>query len=90
MSESEDQRLARQEIALWKSQRLTKMLLENIANEVERLRSQLETIETTDVRVARLQAAITMRRDLLQEPEAWMMRLQQDELLNDFDDMNPE
>ena len=90
MSEEEDVKFARQEITIWKSERLTKMLLENIGSEVERLRQKLETIETTDVNVARLQAAITMRREILQDPETWMMRLEQNDLLSDFDDMNPE
>jgi len=89
MSEDET-KFARQEIAIWKSQRLTKMLLDNIADEVQRLRQQLETIDTTDIKVAKLQAAITMRREILQEPETWMARLEADGLLSDFDDMNPE
>ncbi len=85
----EELKLARQEVAIWKTQRLTKMLLDNVKSEIERLRQQLETVESTDVKVARLQAAITMRRELLEEPEAWMARLEQNDL-SDFDDMNPE
>ncbi len=90
MSEEDDRKFARQEIAIWKSQRLTGVLLKNIGIEVEQLRQKLETIETTDVNVARLQAAITMRRELLEEPETWLARLEQNDLLSDFDDMNPE
>ncbi len=89
MSESDDTKFARQEIAIWKSEPLTKVLLENIGTEVERLRQQLETTETTDVNVAKLQAAITMRREILQDPETWIARLEQGDL-SDFDDMNPE
>lgn len=89
MSEVEDTKLARQEIAIWKEQPLTKVLLKNVESEVERLRQKLEAIETTDVNVARLQAAITMRREILEETETWLARLEQNDL-SDFDDMNPE
>lgn len=90
MTEADDIKFARQEIEIWKSERLTQVLLKNIGSEVERLRQKLETIDTTDVNVARLQAAITMRREILQDPETWIMRLEQNDLLSDFEDMNPE
>lgn len=90
MSEDDDTKFARQEITIWKSERLTKMLLDNLGNEVERLRQQLETTETTDIKVAKLQAAISMRREILQDPETWLVRLDQGYSLSDFDDMNPE
>lgn len=90
MSEEEDKQFARQEIEIWKSEPLTKMLLENLGTEVERLRQKLETIETTDVKIAKLQAAISMRREILQDPETWIMRLEQGKLLDDIDDQNPE
>lgn len=89
MSETDDKKFARQEIESWKEEHLTKMLLKNIKSEVERLRQILETVESTDVKVARLQAAITMRREILEDPETWLARLEQEDL-SDFDDMNPD
>jgi hypothetical protein len=73
----------------WLDEYHTKMIRDKLKRDVESLSRQLELVDTIDPKVIRLQERICVRREILEEPEAWLRSLdkEKDEI---YYDENPE
>jgi hypothetical protein len=87
---SDEQALKKEQIADWLEQRPTKELIGAIEEDLDDLRTQIENIQTDDVKVMRLQEAIKLRRLILQQPDQWVLEIIGEEEFSDlYDQVNP-